>query len=399
MRYPVILATISLIVFGAGFVSPASAQFTPNNNAAAGGGQDGSFVFVLQLDEQSLQDLRNGQPLLSKIPDELRNKVTAVRLEYIRNNNVSTLPTANPNGVATGQQFGPQVPDWFRNQNNSFPQSNPATTWNNSTQPVNSANNSNNATQFNQPPLTQPSNTNFSPQTQPIGTNGGLAPLTPRNEQIPAWTAPTNNSINPATGQGTGTQPNSNTPGNGYVPPNRPTNDSYNQGNPGSSQVDTAQQNPGYNNNSQQQQYEAMIGNLRQQIDQLQQQNASAGQRYDSLIPGHQIPMANSYADQTTSGFGPRGLLASVRGNAGFSDQLPAASIPGSTSSDPAVSQRRETASIAAGIEDANRKNGFLFFWLMCSIGLNIYRGWISQGFYARYRELADELRETFSTV
>ncbi len=46
-----------------------------------------------------------------------------------------------------------------------------------------------------------------------------------------------------------------------------------------------------------------------------------------------------------------------------------------------------------------NQFNNFLYFLLLCSIGLNIYLAWISRGFYVRYRELADELRDTFSTV
>ena len=40
----------------------------------------------------------------------------------------------------------------------------------------------------------------------------------------------------------------------------------------------------------------------------------------------------------------------------------------------------------------------FLWFMLLCSIGLNFYLGWISRGFYLRYRDLADELRETFAS-
>ena len=50
-------------------------------------------------------------------------------------------------------------------------------------------------------------------------------------------------------------------------------------------------------------------------------------------------------------------------------------------------------------IAQATKINQILWFFLLCSIGLNLYLGWISRGFYVRYRELADELRETFSTV
>ena len=43
--------------------------------------------------------------------------------------------------------------------------------------------------------------------------------------------------------------------------------------------------------------------------------------------------------------------------------------------------------------------NGFVFFLLLCSLGLNFYLAIISRGFYVRYHELADELRETFSAT
>lgn len=44
-----------------------------------------------------------------------------------------------------------------------------------------------------------------------------------------------------------------------------------------------------------------------------------------------------------------------------------------------------------------NRTLSYLFMLLLCSIGLNVYLGWISRGFYVRYHELAAELRETFT--
>ncbi len=45
------------------------------------------------------------------------------------------------------------------------------------------------------------------------------------------------------------------------------------------------------------------------------------------------------------------------------------------------------------------RSEGFVYFMLLCSLGLNIYLGLISRGFYVRYNELADELRETFTAT
>jgi hypothetical protein len=41
----------------------------------------------------------------------------------------------------------------------------------------------------------------------------------------------------------------------------------------------------------------------------------------------------------------------------------------------------------------------FTYLMLLCSLGMNVYLVIISRGFYVRYQELADELRDTFSTT
>jgi len=50
------------------------------------------------------------------------------------------------------------------------------------------------------------------------------------------------------------------------------------------------------------------------------------------------------------------------------------------------------------GFDRTQRTHGFLWFMLLSAIGLNVYLAWISRGFYVRYGELADELKDTFST-
>ncbi len=73
--------------------------------------------------------------------------------------------------------------------------------------------------------------------------------------------------------------------------------------------------------------------------------------------------------------------------------KLPAASIDANPSTTP-------VAQSVAGQIDANNKHlYFLWFMLLFSVGLNFYLGWISRSFYVRYSELADELRETFSST
>ena len=57
------------------------------------------------------------------------------------------------------------------------------------------------------------------------------------------------------------------------------------------------------------------------------------------------------------------------------------------------------SASIAGKNEIDTTMSAVLFFMLMTSLGLNIYLGWLTRGFYVRYNELADELRETFTAT
>jgi hypothetical protein len=60
---------------------------------------------------------------------------------------------------------------------------------------------------------------------------------------------------------------------------------------------------------------------------------------------------------------------------------------------------------VGAGETETKRgstwSNEMLLLWLMllCSVGLNLYLWAISRGFYSRYQELADELRETFTAT
>lgn len=84
----------------------------------------------------------------------------------------------------------------------------------------------------------------------------------------------------------------------------------------------------------------------------------------------------------------------------------PSSGIP--TFSIPAPQQTSETTrrSVRSGdtrvIADADRiqkQNAALWFIMLCSVGLNFYLAWIARGFYVRYEELADELRETFTST
>lgn len=78
----------------------------------------------------------------------------------------------------------------------------------------------------------------------------------------------------------------------------------------------------------------------------------------------------------------------------------PAFSIPGMESNRQDATQTRVNRPIVTG--DANevvlRQNRLLWFMMLCSVGLNFYLAMLSRGFYVRYEELADEIRETFTS-
>jgi hypothetical protein len=61
------------------------------------------------------------------------------------------------------------------------------------------------------------------------------------------------------------------------------------------------------------------------------------------------------------------------------------------------MSVRSTIAADSSATRTDKRTLVYMFMLLLCSIGLNIYLGWISRGFYVRYHELAEELRETFT--
>lgn len=74
------------------------------------------------------------------------------------------------------------------------------------------------------------------------------------------------------------------------------------------------------------------------------------------------------------------------------------AAVAGPGSSNKSLGSNTTTNNSTVGTRD-DRVDGFVLFLLLCSLGLNFYLAFISRGFYVRYHELADELRETFSTT
>lgn len=76
------------------------------------------------------------------------------------------------------------------------------------------------------------------------------------------------------------------------------------------------------------------------------------------------------------------------------------ASIPGGANSQVLDANQKNSSDDALTQQTKDRRSeGVIYFMLLCSLGLNIYLGLISRGFYVRYNELADELRETFTAT
>lgn len=121
-------------------------------------------------------------------------------------------------------------------------------------------------------------------------------------------------------------------------------------------------------------------------------------QQRSSLIAGHDIPMPKNHAPRVAS----RNHEGSGVYNQRPTGTVPTASIRGNNVNAEPYVEANDYPNESNGrtpMAQLNQFNNFLYFLLLCSIGLNIYLAWISRGFYVRYRELADELRDTFSTV
>ena len=55
-------------------------------------------------------------------------------------------------------------------------------------------------------------------------------------------------------------------------------------------------------------------------------------------------------------------------------------------------------SNFGSGTQDQSRREAFLWFMLLFSIALNFYLAFLARSFYTRYQDLADELRETFTS-
>ena len=108
----------------------------------------------------------------------------------------------------------------------------------------------------------------------------------------------------------------------------------------------------------------------------------------DRVVDGYNSPPERT-RNQTTANEGVRSYAGSIPGPQ-------TAGNPPDRLADNRLNQRNLAANVNK--QDAPEA-GILYFMLLFSLGLNVYLGWIARGFYVRYNELADELRETFTAT
>ncbi|MGI9515687.1 MAG: hypothetical protein ACR2NP_01465 [Pirellulaceae bacterium] len=451
MRYLATLGTCLIATTCFGLTATAQ-NFGNNNNEST---RD-AVTFVLELDDAMIEALKRGEPLKSSIPPHLRDKVTEVRLRYVPSSTAdrgfsppATEPISTPgNGFDRGTGQPPRFQPQGTGGNSAsglLPRNEPATRNPSTVTPPQGT-----IPQFN--PRGQSASSQNDPgfnsrgfnNDRPVpGTNGGnnsgfvpVNPATTNNGsgsqwQQPygppppqSWQPPAGQSAQPATVpefQPTRTgQPN-----NGSFVPRTP--DHYRSSAPPSgNEYDTRRGQPQWNNVTPPAQPapEYARTNPQQQTGQPLYPNAPRDDRFasrqwqntqqpasvpgaapvgyhpwqqpswqqvpgDSIVNGHDRPMIPNQA-----------RIASYPG---YGNQLAntsdiTANIPGGGQQQQEVGPNRNPNPELPAAQ-INRFNSFLYFLLLCSIGLNIYLAWISRGFYVRYRELADELRETFATT
>lgn len=445
MRIPAVVALVATCLCLAAPAHRLMAQnFQGSSAPASGNDNSDSFTFVLKLGEAELQALRNGQSLQGKIPPELRGVVTTVRLDYTPDpgNPAAATPPINFSGVAGGSPLGPQLPAGIapgQAAGNRFPggPDQPVSTTPGSFNRGGGTSSTWNPAPGNTTPPNAPPNLIESPQSGvpafappnlrdsggfSASGGSGFAPQPPQTQPLqtaPSTTAPFSGN---ATGSGQWSPPNGESP----PPVTLPGNPAWQgQGIPSSQGNSSAPARPGEvdtaggrNWNGQ----EIAPPNGMIPGGDTAPSNRFADSRFDGYRPGQPANAANS---STPSGLAQRngslvtGYQMPAIPRSGNPDPGPSAGIlppstgwgnPAATAAGSLVGGQHPSGPhvepltpglppVASTDSSIARFNGFLYFMLLSSIGLNIYLGWISRGFYVRYRELADELRESFATI
>lgn len=366
------LACVLMIVLGP--LGLHAAQINPNTPPSSQAVNE-PIMFTLTIDDEMIAALKQGQSLLSAVPESIRGKVDKIRIEY--KPSATTQPTSQPplNGNSIlNKGTSTRLPDRFDNSNFGSPTSfqtgqPPPTTSSSGLQ-----RSGNNFQQDSSPPSTSNSiwnrstNNNTiqaprsnnsilgSPQTDNRTANNGLSNL-----------ARPNQSLTPIDGNdawlfGTTPRRDSNT----ILPPQSTSNTGMQTSLPST-------YNPNLNRSS--------IDNSSRDF------GAYSAPPISRSLPALEVP---SFSSGITSS-DPRMIQPAA-------DSAPNVALNQTLTKPPAdASTRSVLAANDSATRADNRQLVYLFMLLLCSLGLNIYLGWISRGFYVRYQELAEELRDTFT--
>lgn len=419
-------------------------------------------VYKLELTEEMIQDLRNGATFHSEIPAEWRNKVTHVELKIVQSQHSAGFATKQEQGGgmflgnqnSAVRQLNPTLPSNSTGQNfsgsqnpSSFPANNPPGFQNNTRtdslspqpSPTNVIPSSTlppsslfNATPPNtgspNPTASNPTPNGGIPNSVLSSTTSSLNPGVSRYEQpigppipnsMPVSNSPQSNALTLPPMNPNGFQPaqpnntelgfSSNSQSRGNIPSNQngfsnapnftaeTTNSNSSGWRPPLQPQTTSRDQFGMQTSSNPPPWKQS----NQLTDQLNQGKSDGNrlvgfeQPRQSNIPGYDLPQVQQQP--------PRVALAPVSQPVTLppSQELQITNPPliATNTAAPQITEAvSEEVNEPSPVAQLNQFNSFLYFLLLCSIGLNLYLGWISRGFYGRYRELADELRDAFST-
>ena len=382
-------------------------QTTPNDGNPAN-------VFVLTIDDAMIDALKQGMSLESQVPEEARGKFKTIRIQYkptptaappagsiLRNNETTQNPPTNPLNPATqGTSTASQT-----NLGNSNPNA-----WGNL--PSGSSAGATGAqAPFN---LGLPPNTNPTPPQSNSQTNLTSPPL-----RLDSWNAPAGS--NPLAGNATSnpiTLPEKWANNSWFNPSNRDTAASGQLGNvPANANAQTTLPNPPsavFGGFPQRTELPNLPGNtLGNSNVGLPPQSAPTGNYRNELVTASATELAKSIEEYWSRGNvelppppSPAGGLAGVP--ATDADRSPSDSVgrlPIPTSEvEKTLLAKVSTLEATNKTLETQRKEStkwllFMFLFLMCSLGANLYLGWIARGFYTRFHEMANELRDTFTST
>ncbi len=383
----------------------------PNRAGAQQAPPNDGNVFVLTIDDAMIDALKRGMSLESQVPEDARGKFKTIRIQYkpaanqaapensiLRNSETTQNSSANPSGTVAG---GANPPPLATPSSGAWGNLPAGTNPTNPTTPLNlglppnagqTQSPTNSQTNLTTPPLRLDQWNRELASNQPAG-DAKSSPITvPTNSSwFGPWRDPSTQSVNAPSVNAAPTLP-----GNlGQVPATANLNGMGLSGFPQRSEVQ-ALPNTGFGGS---------LGLPPQSIPPTNYRN--------ELVSSTASEMARSIEEYWSRGNGQLTLPPPPTGNAAATNAPDADRSPSDSVGRlpiPTSDAEKTLMEKVSALETANktleqqRKEStkwtlFLFLFLMCSLGANLYLGWIARGFYTRFHEMANELRDTFTSA